>query len=715
MVLLNSIKMQNKKVVLWTIALVAMLTSSLFMTSCKKKFDEPPVFLEPDITVTHTIAEIKALHVSGAVESFTTPDMIISGVVNADDESGNYYKQISIQDATGGITIRLDGTNLYANYPVGRKIYIKLNGLFMGDYNGLIQIGGSADYSGTFPNVKGIASNLFDTYIVKGSIGYPVPAKVVKISELDNSLQSMLIQIDSSEFQTADINKTYADGITNASVNLTVKPCSGGSIIVRTSGYSTFATINVPDGNGPLRAIYTTFGSTKQLIIRDTSDVQFYSATRCGGITPPPPGPTTRISIAALRAMYTGTDITLGAYKIGGVVIATDAEKNMSTGNVILQDGNSGIAVYFGGSAVLTYAVGDSVVVDVTGAGLKKFSGSLEVDAFGMTPPAKTAGGSPITPVTKTLAQINTALALPLGDPNNIEFTLVKVVSVTTPGGTYEGSKAISDASGGITLYTQPGTSGATFRLSSLPGTCVDLTGYPLNHTSGNEIKIRNTSDVTTGTGCSVAPPSGGLALTTSPYIQNFDAIGTALPSGVSVRTAANASALGTIATFTSSNATGIWTKTGGGFKNFASATGLTSSTDSATQANATNRALGLRQVSATDKEVAFVFQLDNTTGKTNLALEFLLQSLDVTSTRTVTWSVDYGLGDAPTTFTTVTPVGTMTTGGVFTNNTITASFGSALDNKSGKVWIRIVALGASTGTGNRPSTAVDNFKLTWN
>ncbi|MES2429476.1 MAG: DUF5689 domain-containing protein [Bacteroidota bacterium] len=480
------------------------------ISSCKKDFDEPPSFQEPLITVTKTIAQIKALHVSGQIEAFTEDD-VISGVVNADDQSGNYYKQISIQDETGGITIRLDATNLYANYPVGRKIYIKLKGLFMGDYNSLIQLGGAEDYSGTFPNVLGIPSAMLDTYIIKGSPGYTVPAKVVKISELDNSLQSMLIQIDSSEFAKADINKTYADAVGKLSANLNVEPCSGGKIIVRTSGFANFAAINVPDGNGPLRAIYTTFGSTKQLIIRDTSDVQFYNTERCDGsivTPPPPPGPLTRISIAALRAMYTGTDITLGAYQIGGVVIATDAEKNLTKGNVILQDGTSGIAVYFGSSATLTYSVGDSVVIDITGTDLKKFSGSLEVDAFGMTPPAKKAGGSPITPVTKTLAQINTALALPLGDPGNVEYTLVKVVSVTAPAGTYGGNKTITDATGSTTLFTRNSTTApATFAGSSFPSTCIDIVGYPLNFTSGTEMQIRTTADVTTGTGCTSTPP----------------------------------------------------------------------------------------------------------------------------------------------------------------------------------------------------------------
>jgi len=56
-----------------------------------------------------------------------------------------------------------------------------------------------------------------------------------------------------------------------------------------------------------------------------------------------------------------------------------------------------------------------------------------------------------------------------------------------------------------------------------------------------------------------------------------------------------------------------------------------------------------------------------------------------------------------------------MTTGNLtFSNNTITVNFGSALDNKSTNVYIRIAALTASSGSGNRPSTAIDDYSLSW-
>ena len=82
-------------------------------------------------------------------------------------------------------------------------------------------------------------------------------------------------------------------------------------------------------------------------------------------------------SIKDIRAMYKGSDIKLGAYKIGGVVISDAANRNISSGAVVMQDGAYGISVYFGGT--VNYNIGDSIVLDITGDSLLKYNGSLEI------------------------------------------------------------------------------------------------------------------------------------------------------------------------------------------------------------------------------------------------------------------------------------------------------------------------------------------------
>lgn len=209
---------------------------------------------------------------------------------------------------------------------------------------------------------------------------------------------------------------------------------------------------------------------------------------------------------------------------------------------------------------------------------------------------------------------------------------------------------------------------------------------------------------------------------TTSPYVENFDGMTTTYPTGFVINLSATSTNIGTNATsliFTP-GATTAWNQTGNGVKNFASADALPSTASTTDQSSATNRALGVRQTSGTgyDPGTAFIFQATNTLGRKNLKLSFNLQSLDATSTRTTTWTIDYGIGANPTTFTPVTnTTGTLTTGAsTFSNYAVTADFGSALDNINDVVTIRIVTLTASgnPASGNRASSAIDDFSVSW-
>ncbi len=203
------------------------------------------------------------------------------------------------------------------------------------------------------------------------------------------------------------------------------------------------------------------------------------------------------------------------------------------------------------------------------------------------------------------------------------------------------------------------------------------------------------------------------VTLTGTSYTENFDNLATGFPTGWNVYTGATDIMLGTPATASTAPAT--WGATAGGFKNFASADGLTATTSGTVQDAATDRALGVRQTgSFGDPGAAFVLQIANTNGLGNFAMDFKLQSLDASSTRTTTWSVDYGFGASPT-FTTVAASGVLTTGNsTFSNNTVSVNFGTALNTQPGIVWIRIVTLTASTGSNNRPTTAIDDVMLNY-
>lgn len=263
-----------QKRIMWGLLLICQFYS------CEKVYDAPPAELEAAFSADLTIRELRSKHVMGKFEQINEAKSIVAVVV-ADDASDNFYKTLVVQDSSGGITIRMDGIKLSANYPVGRKLSINLKGLWLGDYGKLIQLGAGVDNSDPAnPSLVSIPQTLFDQIIRKGEIVASIPAIKTTIGQLNNNYQSMLVQLDSLEFVPLDTAKAFADFPNKLSVNRTLKACNNSSIALRTSGYASFANAKTPVGNGMVLGIYSVFGSSKQLLIRDESDLRL-SRARC--------------------------------------------------------------------------------------------------------------------------------------------------------------------------------------------------------------------------------------------------------------------------------------------------------------------------------------------------------------------------------------------------------------------------------------------------
>ena len=221
------------------------------------------------------------------------------------------------------------------------------------------------------------------------------------------------------------------------------------------------------------------------------------------------------------------------------------------------------------------------------------------------------------------------------------------------------------------------------------------------------------------------------FTLTGTSYSENFDAIGSGLPTGWKLYTSASATSLGTLdVTYGTGSTTfgAYWDTTncapdvfGTGFKNSASAdNGPSMSTATCdTQKVKTNRALAVRpstSIAGFDPGASFAFEVANTTMDSAFTLSVELQTLDSMAPRVTTWTVDYGIGTTPTAFTAVTtsPAVLHTGGNTFGTQMVTVTMPAAINKQSQPVWFRISTLSASTGTWVRTTTAIDNFNLAW-
>lgn len=524
--------------------LSGMVLFCLLFVGCKKAFDEPPFYQDPDIPVTLTIKELKAKYKSRDDFQKIVEDKVISGVVIADDRSGNFYSQIVIQDETGGIPILIDRTGLYTSFPIGRRVFVKVKDLWLGDYGGTIQLGMDTTRSSNgYINLGRIPSALINNYIIAGSINNVVTPKVVSVDDftknIDDPLISTLVQINNVEFATNDTSKTFANAASpraESARNFTLSNCHGKSIVLRNSSYATFASTQVPKGNGPLVGVASIFmnnsGATLQIGIRDTFDIQFKGARCNQQVTPPPSGAT--ITIQKLKELYLKGDSTIPAgVVIEGTVVSNTA--NESKGNYRLQDGTDGIQLRFTTSGNPNASLGSKLSVNVGSLKFSIFQGGLQINNVES---AISIGTGSITPRIATIADFSAA-------SRAWESTVVKInniVSITETGtGSTGKTYTIKDATGEVLTFVRS-AAGIT-----IPANVTSVTGYisifqsnAAGSTPVVQLTLRSQDDLETGSssGGGSGSSTAGSDLLFSEYVE-----GTAQNKYIEIYNAGTASA----------------------------------------------------------------------------------------------------------------------------------------------------------------------------
>jgi hypothetical protein len=238
---------------------------ALLAGSCKKEFDAPPMRQLP-VGQVLTVAQLRGLFQGNPVRF--GGDSSVYAVVTADEQNGNLYRNIFVQDHTGAIQLRLQNPGgLYQ----GDSIRIYLPGTVLSSFSGMLQLD-SVDV---------------DNNVVKQATQVPKAPTVVTIPQITPAMQGMLIQLDSVEFIESQLGQTYANAVTQQTQNRNLEDCDGNTIIVRTSGFADFAGQVIPSGRGSFVAVVGQFNTDMQLFIRNINEVQL-NGPRCDGSGPQP-------------------------------------------------------------------------------------------------------------------------------------------------------------------------------------------------------------------------------------------------------------------------------------------------------------------------------------------------------------------------------------------------------------------------------------------
>lgn len=238
-----------------------------------------------------SIADLKtqfATVIANSSYKLIEKDMMIKAVVTGNDVSGNIYNQVSVQDASGAIIIAINGSGLSGYLPVGQEILVNLKGLYIGSYKKLPQIGGvnTKISDGTLSMGK-IERAIWNEHFKILNPG-EADASTVEPEEFDltkltdkaymEANVGKLMTLKKVKFASANGTNVWAPNDTNTSLELinaeTGKRINSSNLVVRNSGYSKFANEVVPQGVFDITGIFTRFGDTWQIVLRNTDDLK---------------------------------------------------------------------------------------------------------------------------------------------------------------------------------------------------------------------------------------------------------------------------------------------------------------------------------------------------------------------------------------------------------------------------------------------------------
>lgn len=231
-----------------------------------------------------SITNLKSLFTGDATE--ITSDLVVKGYVTSSDRTGNFFKEIFIQDdpenPTDAIKVVLNLNDTYNKYNLGREVYIKLNGLLIGETrtgDGVITIGGVANGDA----VDDLSIKQIDEHLFRSSVTANLVPKTMKLSEISAANIGMFIQVESAQFEKAIKDLTFADPDEQFDTQRLLESCAdGGSISLETSSFATFKFAPLPAGSFMINSVVSkTFdGSSLILVLNDKNDITV-SGERC--------------------------------------------------------------------------------------------------------------------------------------------------------------------------------------------------------------------------------------------------------------------------------------------------------------------------------------------------------------------------------------------------------------------------------------------------
>lgn len=278
-----------KKTLIYTALAVA---SAAGFASCDDNFERPPITRPGDveqIEANITLLELKEAFYNSSASNYATEigtnadgeHYIVRGRIVSNDETGNIFKTLMIEDETAGMAFSVNISKLYQNYKYGEEIAVDVTGLYIGAYGNNMQIGGA-------PTDREYPSRIEEEVWTEAATvqGDPEPDKVVvyevTMEQLDQlkqnpsdllAWQNRLVILKDMRFEKPG----QPMGESQTTVSRYVVGPNGQRIPLRNSGYSTWWAQLQPAGTGSITAVLSYFNRDWQLMLSSSDDLQGFT------------------------------------------------------------------------------------------------------------------------------------------------------------------------------------------------------------------------------------------------------------------------------------------------------------------------------------------------------------------------------------------------------------------------------------------------------
>ncbi len=169
-------------------------------------------------------------------------DMIVQGSVTSTDRNGNFYKSFIIERYGYGLEILEGLYDSYVHHDVGCVVSIKLQGLIISRYLGVLRVGVIPDEGSYYTSDYMSSDVVIDEHIFSSNEYEIIEPHVVEIGELDEDMCGRLICVESLQHLPSDSDtqpytwEGYQQFVDNY----------GNSIWSYTSEYANFSLLSIP-------------------------------------------------------------------------------------------------------------------------------------------------------------------------------------------------------------------------------------------------------------------------------------------------------------------------------------------------------------------------------------------------------------------------------------------------------------------------------------